>query len=392
MNIDASPFVEDAVREACGGSTKFAHPQGTATFAVRRHYNRARAVGLPYLDEARRLQWRFERARDMAIEVGAVPNLANAASIFPEERAFSGSHDVADLAADHATVPGEVYRSSVPEFDRLAPAPAQKVAVGDFLITHPLSCLMEQVFDRAVLVLDDCEETMGGVTGIVLNKPMGASLGEMLDRWQCAEDRQWADSCKLGALLNSRLFRGGPILVSNSLKESLRWIHQYGDGLSGARQVTRGVWLGGDLGEVAARARGDLVGVRFILGFAGWSPLQLSIELECGVWVHARAKRSSFHAALAAREICFGPAEREAAWRAAMSSAGMPMFASFPRTSSIDKRLHGYMERLHCEEDEELAMRRQRQLLEEDRARPPSKGGGRSRACRRASSGGRRGG
>ena len=46
--LKGSPFAEDMLWEACGRSTQFAMPQGTAARACRRHYRRAMALGLPY--------------------------------------------------------------------------------------------------------------------------------------------------------------------------------------------------------------------------------------------------------------------------------------------------------------------------------------------------------
>jgi len=319
MEVTGLPFLEDAVREACGGSTEFCHPDGAATRAVRRHYSRARLMGLPYLREAVLLRRRLEAAQAAALEVGVGSKQAAAS--------------IEGAAPEEACEP-------LPALEPFAPCSPVQAAAGDFLITHPLSCLSESVFDQAVLLLDSAEE--GGVTGVVLNKPTGATLGRMLERWQSAEDTQWITDLKLTDLLGCRLFRGGPVIVGGSLKESLRWLHVHGEGVEGAREVAPGVWLGGDLREVAHRAGGDAAGVRFFLGFAGWSSLQLRIELECGIWVRARAAGTD----LRTRSLCFSPEERAAVWRRALLSARRPVFADFPRSPGCDKRLRGYMERL----------------------------------------------
>lgn len=346
MNAGGSLFVEDAIREAGGGSTEFAHPvEGVAAHAIRRHYRRARAMGLPYLSEARELYKRIEAASAVAFEVGAARTIGAHVLNYSTAGELGGSTAVADKIG-----------KPLPVLERFAPGSPGKATAGDFLLAHPLSCLFESVFDQAVIMLDSTPR-LQNVTGIVLNKPTGATLGQMLDRWQSAEDRQWADKLNIVSLLNAQLFRGGPIIFGNSLRESLRWLHEHGDGVEGACQVAPGVWLGGDLAEVAARCHGDLKGVRFFLGFASWSPQQLAVELECGVWVRARAPQfervpegednlSSAHA------LCLELRERGAAWRAAMHFAGMSRLTSFPRSSGVDRRLRGYVERIHRQMDE----------------------------------------
>lgn len=340
MNIAASPFVEDAVREACGGSTEFAHPGGTAVRAVRRHYSRARVMGLPYVAEAHLLRQRFEAAAAVAAEVGAMSNQANAATDPMMEGNATGQFMMLGTAA---------AGGSMPLLERFAPGSPGKAIAGDFLVTHPLSCLSESVFDQAVLLLDAAEEeTPSSVTGIVLNKPTGVMFGQMLERWQGTEDRQWINSIKSLDISGNQLFRGGPIIDGNSLKDSLRWLHVYGKDVEGAREVSPGVWIGGNLKEVVARAGGDAAGIRFFLGFAGWAPLQLAIELECGIWVHARAASS----APETRELCLSAAKCGEVWRLAMGCARMPMFAGFPRSPGVDRRLRGYMDRFNQQEME----------------------------------------
>lgn len=352
------------MREASGGSTEFAHPDGAAARAARRHYCRARTMGLPYLGEAAMFRHRLEAARAVALEVG----LGSRRTDSPIEGVDAAPDSRLDLQKDIC--------ESLPVLKHFAPGSSEKVVSGDFLITHPLACLSESVFDQAVMLLDSTEE--GNVTGIVLNKPTGTTLGQMLERWQSAEDSQWINELKLTDLLDCRLFRGGPIIVANSLKESLRWLHIHGEGVQGAREVTPGVWIGGNLQEVARRAGGDTAGVRFFLGFAGWASLQLVIELECGTWVRARAASADFRT----HALCFSPEERAAVWRLAMTSARMPLFAGFPRSPGCDKRLRGYMERSAQLEIQEYSQDEARRTCEGARAGVPA-GGRRSGSRRR---------
>lgn len=359
MRTGSSSFLEDTIAAAAGGSTEFAHPvppaeagsTGAAARAVRQHFCRARALGLAYVPEARQLARRFEAARRLADEVGA-PSMAAAGA------GTAGSAGAASSAASSATSSAATEAPRL-VLRRFAPCSSCSPAAGDLLLTHPLSCLFSSVFDQAVLLLHEVDAT-GAVNGLVLNKPTGATLGQMLERWQVRADRQWVDSLDLGPLLQGRLYRGGPVIQGGSLQQSLRWLHVHGQGVRGAREVAPSVWLGGDLEEVAARAGRDPMAlrVRFFVGFAGWAPVQLRTELETGVWVRARAlPPGDLGAAGEAglREFCFGSAERGAAWRTAMRGAGMAALAGFPRTPGTDKRLRGYIERLHSEAAEGAA-------------------------------------
>ncbi|CAE8629332.1 unnamed protein product [Polarella glacialis] len=365
MQISGSPFVEDAVFDACGGSTEFALPlPGSASRAARRHYSRASALRLPYEAEARDLLRRFEEARNAALEVGIVAETDMPVLTAPTEET-ARQHSGVDL---------------------------KNIAAGDFLVTHPLSCLSEPVFDQAVILLDTVEgdqDSDGRIGGIVLNKPTGATLGQMLDRTQDPQDQQWAGELDLKNLLGGvRLMRGGPIMGNSGpyLRQSLRWLHNFPD-IAGARLVAPNVWLGGDLAVIAplaARAEESMAPrVRFFLGSAAWTPLQLAIELECGVWVRAfgpsALEGSDRSLPFMPEQLCFscpamssptpcayfkkcclpaqtldffktfcpsfGQAVRTEAWRAALHAAGQPALATFPRAPGADQRLRGFVER-----------------------------------------------
>jgi len=233
-----------------------------------------------------------------------------------------------------------------------APHCTDGITAGDVLVSHPLSCLHQTVFDKKVVLLsvaDSCshrghrvveglsEDIVVGeghplIEGVVTNSPTGATLEQMLERWPNEDDKSWIQSLDLsGELLSERLYRGGPVLNGSSLRDSLRWAHVHGDHVDGAQHVARSLWLGGDLAQVVARSRiraangsanGKGSGLRFFLGFAAWSPPQLAVELECGVWVRAKSTCCDESAVAPPGEddallsqLCLGSVGRDEAWR-----------------------------------------------------------------------------
>lgn len=336
MRSSGSPFEEDTIAAASGGSTEFAYIEPrppcamvtrVATRAARQHYRRAVLLGLPVVPELTRLARRFDAAGSFAEEVGAL--------VVPSSDALSNG---GGITAEKPT--------ARPRLRSCSPRTSSEAAVGDILVTHPLSCLVASIFDQAVLLLH--ESSRDGIGGLVLNKPMSITLGEMLDRWPNTQDKQWLEGIDLGTILAGQLFKGGPII--GSLKDSLRWLHLHGP-VRGASEVAPSVWFGGDLSEIASRCDGDLSGIRFFLGYSGWATRQLQIELECGVWIRVQAEAelaeevANADALYPLREVCFNVEERGKAWRSTLRHTGQCVLAAFPRSSGADQRARGHLER-----------------------------------------------
>merc|ERR1712232_277475 len=117
------------------------------------------------------------------------------------------------------------------------------------------------------------------------------------------------------------------------------WLHTHGKVVANAHEIAPSVFVGGDIGLVAATEhanmeRGIADGLRIFRGFAAWSLSQLEIELERGVWIRARALCPS-----AALELCLGQGPQagdDVAWRAALEAVGLPALARFPRGAAVD--------------------------------------------------------
>lgn len=338
MQSPDSPFSEDVIWEAGGGSLEYAHPgsDSVAARAVRRYLRRARVLGFPFT-EADLLLRRFAAASDITgtvahtVAAGAPPGSAASA-------AAGASADVAETAqagADEAIAAG-------PSLARLPPNSTEEVRAGDLLITHPLSCLFDGPFDQAVVLLTETSEP-DLVTGLVLNKPRRSSIDVLLKALPPSGLCDTMRDIDWGPLLEDRLFNGGPVIDKESFANCVHWLHSYGSKVPGSRQLSPGLWLGGDLRtvvELAKKADPAAKGVRFFLGSSSWCPSQLQIELTNGVWVRARPEQASSYAATVALEAPTGPP----VWRKAMHSVGMPYFANFPRSRIADKYLQRYFQ------------------------------------------------
>jgi putative transcriptional regulator len=76
-------------------------------------------------------------------------------------------------------------------------------------------------------------------------------------------------------------FIGGPVQ-----QDTLHVLHNYND-IEGARMVLPGVYWGGEFDELrerTAEGRMDADGIRFFVGYSGWSAGQLDGELKENAW------------------------------------------------------------------------------------------------------------
>ena len=138
--------------------------------------------------------------------------------------------------------------------------------IGRLLVASPR--LGDPNFERAVvLVLDHGPD---GALGVVLNRPTGLPVDEILDAW-----RDQAEATPPGVV-----FRGGP--VSPDAVIGLARTDPAGTA-PGGRVVLDGVGTV-DLAVDPAEQPMAVVGVRMFAGYAGWAADQLEDELTDGAW------------------------------------------------------------------------------------------------------------
>ncbi|CAE8593126.1 unnamed protein product [Polarella glacialis] len=387
-----SPFVEDAIWEANGGATEYAHPRPdglpAAALSVRRHCRRAMALGLAYAPEARELMQRFGEAQH-AFEVADASEM----SFGEVEMALADVSERPASVGEHAPPQHQVFgehmeinETSGLVLERIFASDPTPPAVGDLLITHPISCVGQPGLDQSVILICEIDEVVGHVRGMAVNNPGRASVKEML-----AASGEPSDELVLAgfdrALLDLQMGRGGD-LSSGSLVEGLRWLHTLGDRVPGAVQVAPSMWLGGDFATLASQSEGiSLATVRPLMGYAGWSQAQLAMELERGVWVRARATTPE-----AAIFFCMSDWQSSEAfardlapsllWRAALQAAGCSSLAAFPRGPQADAGLKKLLENQYRSKAEETPDKSTSKLLGRvaQRGRSGWQGGGQTPA------------
>ena len=139
--------------------------------------------------------------------------------------------------------------------------------IGRLLVASPQ--LGDPNFERTVvLLLDHGPE---GALGVVLNRPTGLPVDEILEAW-----RDEALAAPPGVV-----FRGGPVSPdaviglarTDAEVDETRW-----------RLVLEGVGTV-DLAVAPPEQPVAVAGVRMFAGYAGWSPDQLEAELGEGAWI-----------------------------------------------------------------------------------------------------------
>ncbi len=120
--------------------------------------------------------------------------------------------------------------------------------------------------DTVILMLDVGPE---GALGVVLNRPTGLPVGEVLAPWSevVAEPEV--------------LFQGGPVETDGALAVALR--RSDGADVLGLREVVDRLALL-DLDTPVELVSDELDGLRIFAGYAGWGAGQLEREIEEGSW------------------------------------------------------------------------------------------------------------
>jgi putative transcriptional regulator len=143
--------------------------------------------------------------------------------------------------------------------------PTPEVRAGMLLVATP-QLLDPNFIDTVVLMLDVDD---GGALGVVLNRPSGVPLVEVLETWS-----EVASEPEV-------LFRGGPVSTEGALGVAL--LRDRDDVPVGFREVDGLLGLV-DLDTPVELVTGSLAGMRVFAGYAGWGAEQLAEEIEEGSW------------------------------------------------------------------------------------------------------------
>lgn len=138
---------------------------------------------------------------------------------------------------------------------------------GRLLVAMP--ALVDDNFDRtAILVV---EHTEAGALGVVLNRPGGVPVGEILQQWDPL------------ATHPAVMYIGGPVE-----REAILALGAHVDPGNAAEAGTT-IVVGSigvvDLSREPDEVAGELTALRLFSGYAGWGPGQLDEEIDAGGWI-----------------------------------------------------------------------------------------------------------
>lgn len=137
-------------------------------------------------------------------------------------------------------------------------------ANGILLISDPF--LKDPNFMRTVVLL--CEHNEEGTFGLVLNRRFHQKLGELVTE---LED------------IDIPVYYGGPVQM-----DTLHFIHQLPEEIPGSKEISKGIYWGGDFDIVTIllkRGVLDESNIRFYIGYSGWSEGQLDDEMKEKSWL-----------------------------------------------------------------------------------------------------------
>lgn len=135
---------------------------------------------------------------------------------------------------------------------------------GSLLISEPT--LKDSYFNRSVVLI--VEHNNDGTVGFILNKQIDIDLNGLVSDFDEIE---------------TSVFFGGPVN-----KDNLFFIHSFGKEIEGALPITKNLYWGGDftmLKDILRKDKSNIDKVRFFIGYSGWDPGQLQMELDQNSWV-----------------------------------------------------------------------------------------------------------
>jgi len=170
-----------------------------------------------------------------------------------------------------------------------------RAAPGTFLAASP--DMLDPNFMHSVVLM--CQHDAEGAFGLVINQPAPVTVDDLLPEHPL-----------LGKLAFP-VFLGGPVG-----RDTLQFVHRVLDRISGGLPQTDGLWMGGqleDLAQVISEDADEMADrVRLLVGYSGWGEGQLDGELRIGSWVPAPLDPG----------LVFEGQEPERTWRKTLRSLG----------------------------------------------------------------------
>lgn len=136
---------------------------------------------------------------------------------------------------------------------------------GQLLISEPF--MQDPNFKRSVTLICEHGEKEGSA-GLVLNRKMMLKLGETVPEL---------------SKYNFPLYMGGPVA-----NDTLHFLHNIGEELDGSNKITEGLWWGGNFQRLKIMLEFGSISeknIRFFIGYSGWEPGQLKMEMQEESWI-----------------------------------------------------------------------------------------------------------
>jgi putative transcriptional regulator len=144
-----------------------------------------------------------------------------------------------------------------------------------FLIAMP--GLQDPNFARTVTYI--CEHTEQGAMGIVINRPLEVTLGELFAQLDIASDRP--------GVRETPVFQGGPVQMDRGFV-----LHTAGPAFDSTLSITPDISVTTSRDVLEAIASGEGPDQTLIaLGYAGWGSGQLEQEMSANSWLNGPASR-----------------------------------------------------------------------------------------------------
>lgn len=183
-----------------------------------------------------------------------------------------------------------------------------KLQKGSLLLSEPF--MLDHNFERSVVLL--CEhDVIEGTMGVVVNNPSSLLLSDVVP--------DVVDS-------PFPLYIGGPVGV-----EGLLFLHKVPEKIEGGTFLIENIYLGGNFEQICFLINENLIQpheIKFIIGYAGWSPGQLDDEIKQNSW----AVHNKFSPDLLLLQ------DGEDLWKQALISLG-PKYAhvaNFPKSPDLN--------------------------------------------------------
>jgi len=150
------------------------------------------------------------------------------------------------------------------------------ILTNHFLIAMP--ALADPHFYQTVTYI--CSHNEDGAMGIIINRPLGLSLGDVLEQMQISPS-----SSHIGRI---PIYQGGPVQADRGFV-----LHQPLRKWDSCIEITGAMGVATSRDIMHAIANGDGPEQVFIaLGYAGWAPGQLEREIMENTWLNAPADTS----------------------------------------------------------------------------------------------------